>query len=71
MPNMRLTDKDVTALLGYIEGESRRIEAVRSGTMADHSMHHGGKGEHAASTADGGEPAQAMDTSHEQHAGMR
>ena len=41
MPNMRLTDKDVTALLGYIEGESRRIRGVRSGKMADH-MQHGG-----------------------------
>jgi hypothetical protein len=51
MPNMRLTDKDVTSLLGYIEGESRRIAAVRAGKMEDHSRHadmaeHGDHAEH-------------------------
>jgi len=46
MPNMRLTDKDVTALLGYIERESQRIRDVRAGKMADHSHHGGHAGEH-------------------------
>lgn len=51
MPNMRLTDKDVDMLLGYIEKESARIRAVRAGKIADHSGHgdsgdHGDHGEH-------------------------
>lgn len=42
MPNMRLSEKDAQALLGYMERESRRIEAVRSGQLVDHSqMDHG------------------------------
>lgn len=45
MPNLRLTDTDVTKLLGYIEEESRRIGTLRaarepSGGHEDHS-HHG------------------------------
>lgn len=45
MPNLRLTDTDVNKLLGYMDEESRRIEAVRaaaasSGSHDDHS-HHG------------------------------
>lgn len=46
MPNLRLTEKDVTALLGYLEQESQRVTAVRSGKIADHSGH-AGDGEHA------------------------
>jgi len=46
MPNMRLSDKDVTALLGYIERESLRLTAVRAGEIEDHS-HHGRHAEHA------------------------
>lgn len=44
MPNMRLSEKDVTSILGYIERESLRIEAVRAGKIEDHR----GQGEHAA-----------------------
>lgn len=52
MPNMRLVDNDVKALLGYIERESLRITAVRAGEMEDHSRHgdhaeHAEQGEHA------------------------
>jgi cytochrome oxidase Cu insertion factor (SCO1/SenC/PrrC family) len=43
MPNMRLTEKDVTMLLGYMEKESARIRAVRAGQIADHSGHQGGE----------------------------
>ena len=39
MPNMRLGDKDVKALLGYIERESLRLTAVRAGEIEDHSQH--------------------------------
>jgi protein SCO1/2 len=39
MPNMRLTDKDVTSLLGYMERESQRIRAVRAGETADSGRH--------------------------------
>ena len=43
MPNMRLSDRDVNALLGYIERESLRLAAVRAGEIEDHSQH----GQHA------------------------
>lgn len=48
MPNLRLTEVDVTALLGYIERESQRLAAVRAGKLADPSEHagHAGHGEH-------------------------
>lgn len=49
MPNLRLTQKDVDSLLGYMARESRRIRDVRAGRLADHSGHaeHGGEhGEH-------------------------
>lgn len=49
MPNRRLTDTDVTKLLGYIDEESRRISDLRARNDApaghdDHShhAHHGG-----------------------------
>lgn len=47
MPNMRLTERDVTALLGFIERESDRIRQERAGKMAHRRDHHGGHaGEH-------------------------
>jgi protein SCO1/2 len=45
MPNLRLTDVDVTALLGYIERESLRIRNARAGGA------HAGHGDHAAHDA--------------------
>lgn len=67
MPNMRLTDKDVTMLLGYIEKESARIRAIRAGTIADHSGHgegeHAGHGEHEGHGEAMGEPV----AQHESH----
>jgi len=54
MPNMRLTEKDVGALLGYIDQESRRIRDLRAAAgsregaarQAGHAGH-GQGGEHA------------------------
>lgn len=80
MPNMRLVEKDVQSILGYIEQESARVRAVRAGKIADHSGH-GEHGEHSEPTGKGdagshaehaghGEPgdsAEAMD--HGGHAG--
>ncbi len=49
MPNLRLTDTDVTELLGYIDEESRRVETLRAARDApagmDHHDHHGHHGE--------------------------
>lgn len=46
MPNMRLTDKDVTALLGYMDQESRRIRNLRAagGRPAGAGVHAGHDG---------------------------
>jgi len=52
MPNMRLADKDVTAILGYIERESLRLTAVRAGEIEDHSGH-GDHARHAEHSGDG------------------
>jgi protein SCO1 len=51
MPNLRLNDREVTKLLGYIDQESRRIGNLRANNDASadpggHS-HHGHHGEHA------------------------
>lgn len=59
MPNLRLTDKDVTALLGYIDRESRRITDRREGRLVDHRGH----GEH------GGHAGHAMAVERAEHAG--
>ena len=55
MPNLRLAEKEVAALLGYIDQESRRIASLRAGKAArghgdhgeavDHSRHRGTPGE--------------------------
>jgi cytochrome oxidase Cu insertion factor (SCO1/SenC/PrrC family) len=40
MPNLRLTDAEVGQLLGYIDSESRRVEALRAGAAAaGHAAH--------------------------------
>ncbi len=41
MPNLRLSEKDVTGLLGYMEMASQQIRDMRSGKMADHMKHMG------------------------------
>jgi protein SCO1/2 len=70
MPNMRLTEKDVTALLGYIEQESALIRAVRSGQLADHSGHEDHEGHEAMEGMEGMEGMQAAeDADHQGHAG--
>jgi cytochrome oxidase Cu insertion factor (SCO1/SenC/PrrC family) len=72
MPNMRLTDKDVTSLLGYMERESQRIRDVRSGKMVDHSQHGGHAGAmdmgHAMQHA-GDDEGQAEPEDRSEHAG--
>ena len=48
MPNLRLTDKDVTAILGYIDQESRRITEMRT-ARAEGAGHEGHAGmDHSA-----------------------
>jgi protein SCO1/2 len=67
MPNMRLAEKDVAALLGYIDQESRRIGALRAGKLArSHADHgdHGEPGERPAAASDPGDPGE-----HAEHAG--
>ena len=50
MPNLRLTETDVTKLLSYIEEESRRITDLRARNADpaghDHHKHHGDHGHH-------------------------
>lgn len=56
MPNMRLTDKDVAALLGYMDQESRRIRNLRSGKVArGHEEHraHGPQPAHPSGSTGG------------------
>jgi protein SCO1/2 len=67
MPNMRLTDKDVNMLLGYMEQESARIRALRAGQIADHSEHQGGEGGEHAEHA--GEPVAQHGDDHAGHDG--
>lgn len=43
MPNLRLSESDVTKILGYIDQESRRVTMVRAGRGHQHHGH----GEHA------------------------
>lgn len=71
MPNLRLTDRDVTMLLGYIDQESRRVESLRAsrtdeGAPAGHEdhSHHG----HHGAAADSAEPA-AHHGEHGRHPG--
>jgi protein SCO1/2 len=67
MPNLRLTDDDVSKLLGYMDQESRRIAAVRAG-KAPH-QHHAG---HGAKPADDGHAAgtgHAAASASDEHAG--
>lgn len=45
MPNLRLTDTDVTKLLAYIDEESRRIDSMRA--HADHGDHGDHAGDHS------------------------
>lgn len=44
MPNLRLTESDVTRILGYIDQESRRVTIARAG---EGHPHHHGHGDHA------------------------
>lgn len=44
MPNLRLSDGDVAVLIGYLEAETRRLEAA----AAQHHEHHGHHGMHTA-----------------------
>lgn len=58
MPNFRLSDREVTQLLGYIDRESRRLDRVRGVTAgADGHGGHGGHdahGGHAPARAEAG-----------------
>jgi protein SCO1 len=73
MPNLRLTDDDVAAILGYIDQESRRVAAVRAGD--GHHQHHAGHGAaadhaaHADGHADAGQPHDGAPAGHGGHAG--
>ena len=61
MPNLQLTERDVTQLLGYMEQESRRIGSLRARKAAPegHGGHgdHGGHGGHSEPAAEHGEHA--------------
>lgn len=64
MPNLRLTESDVTKILGYIDQESRRVTMVREG-KAPH-QHHAGHG-HGGHAAQAGQAAQAPAAGHAGH----
>ncbi len=40
MPNLRLNDVEIQALLDYIEEESRRVEPHNHGDHRHHGEHH-------------------------------
>ncbi len=77
MPNLRLTGKDVDALIGYMARESRLLTDARASRLAGHRGHggdgsggHAGHGEHADHAAHT-EPMEhsAAGTEAETHAG--
>jgi protein SCO1 len=61
MPNLRLTDTEVEQILGYLDQESRRITALRSGEHPGGHQHHAGHGgqeDHAGHASHGGQAAE-------------
>ena len=83
MPNLRLNDREVGQILGYIDQESRRVRALRerrtagADAVAHHGPHaghggHAGHGEaagHAEHGGQGGHDASAQHGGHTDHPG--
>jgi hypothetical protein len=65
MPNLRLTDTEVDQLLGYLDQESRRIAALRSGEHPAGHRHHAG---HAGPPAPNGQASHTEHAGHAEHA---